>query len=156
MAEAFNPKKSGRELAFQFLFQWITTGQPALPESDLEMALEFFSEMYVDEQERRRHLDQKAKKFALELIAGSLKNYQELSEKIKSFVKLKNLAHSNNVDQAILLLGSFEIIKTPSTPFKVVINEAVNLAKIYGGPESQSFINAVLDNMAKNRENKTE
>ncbi len=49
---------------------------------------------------------------------------------------------------AVLLLGSYELSQHPEVPYKVVINEAVELAKTFGGTDGHKFVNGVLDKLA--------
>ncbi len=52
------------------------------------------------------------------------------------------------IERAILLLGAHELINTPQTPYRVIINEAVELAKSYGGTDGHKYVNGVLDKLA--------
>ena len=53
------------------------------------------------------------------------------------------------VDRTILRLGAYEMLKDDDVPVKVAINEAVELAKIYGNPKSPSFVNGILAKLVK-------
>jgi N utilization substance protein B len=53
------------------------------------------------------------------------------------------------IELAILLLGAFELKNVPEVPYRVVINEAVELAKTYGGTDGHKYVNAVLDKLAQ-------
>ncbi len=53
------------------------------------------------------------------------------------------------IELAILLLGAFELRHSPEVPYRVVINEAVELAKAYGGTDGHKYVNAVLDKLAQ-------
>ncbi|HQT26230.1 MAG TPA: transcription antitermination factor NusB, partial [Burkholderiales bacterium] len=52
------------------------------------------------------------------------------------------------VEASILLLASFELMHQPEIPYRVVINEAVELAKRYGGTDGHKYVNGVLDKLA--------
>ena len=52
------------------------------------------------------------------------------------------------VEFSILLLGAYEMMLQPATPYRVIINEAVELAKTYGGTDGHKFVNGVLDKLA--------
>ena len=52
------------------------------------------------------------------------------------------------VEFSILLMGAYELLMQPETPYRVIINEAVELAKTYGGAEGHRFVNGVLDKLA--------
>ncbi len=52
------------------------------------------------------------------------------------------------VEFSVLLLGAYELIHHPEVPYRVVINEAVELAKTFGGSDGHKFVNGVLDKLA--------
>jgi N utilization substance protein B len=52
------------------------------------------------------------------------------------------------VEACILMLGSFEMINHPETPYRVIINEAIELTKAFGGTDGHKYINGVLDKVA--------
>ncbi|MDR1530401.1 MAG: transcription antitermination factor NusB [Burkholderiales bacterium] len=52
------------------------------------------------------------------------------------------------VEQGVLLLGAWEMINRLEIPYKIIINEAIDLAKIYGGTDGHKFVNGVLDKLA--------
>jgi N utilization substance protein B len=52
------------------------------------------------------------------------------------------------VEHALLLIGAFELSVSPDVPYRVVINEAVELAKAYGGTDGHKYVNGVLDKLA--------
>ena len=61
------------------------------------------------------------------------------------------------IEKSILLIGTYELLKLPDVPWRVVINEAVELAKLFGGTDSHRFINSILDKIAhQHRETETE
>jgi N utilization substance protein B len=55
------------------------------------------------------------------------------------------------VEFSVLLLGAYELPQHPETPYRVVINEAVDLAKDYGGTDGHKFVNGVLDKLVASR-----
>lgn len=80
---------------------------------------------------------------------GIIENNKEIEEKISSNLKKDwNLSRVSKVEIAILKVAIYEILYT-ETPFKVAINEAVELAKKYGEDKSSSFVNGVLANIVK-------
>ncbi|MEE2670898.1 MAG: transcription antitermination factor NusB [Bdellovibrionota bacterium] len=86
---------------------------------------------------------------AVTQIHTAASNADELEEKITPFLKNWTLNRISKVDRTVLLLAvnEFQYLNTPE---KVVINEAVELAKKYGTEDSPKFVNAVLDNIIKN------
>ena len=89
-------------------------------------------------------LPQEALSFVEKLVGGVLKNKPELDALIKKFAPAFPPEHMSNVDRNILRLAIFEILFNERTPFKVAINEAVELAKGFGSDSSPRLINGVL------------
>lgn len=58
------------------------------------------------------------------------------------------LAQIDPVEHAVLLLGTYELRYAPSVPWKVIVNEAVNLTKLFGAEDGYKFVNGVLDKLA--------
>jgi N utilization substance protein B len=52
------------------------------------------------------------------------------------------------VERGVLLIGAYELTHVPDVPYKVVINEAIELAKSYGGTDGHKYVNGVLDRLA--------
>ena len=52
------------------------------------------------------------------------------------------------IEHAILLIGAYELLSTPETPYRVIINEGVELAKSFGGTDGHKYVNGVLDKLA--------
>jgi N utilization substance protein B len=88
-----------------------------------------------------------SKKFFSYLFINILENIQLLDDLIKPTINLKSKT-LGPVEQAILYLGSFELKFTPEVPCKVIINEAIELAKIYGAENSYKIINKSLDQLS--------
>ena len=89
-------------------------------------------------------LTQEALGFTVELVKGVLQNKSELDALIKIFAPAFPSEQMSIVDRNILRLAIFEILFNDKTPFKVAINEAVELAKAFGSDSSPRFINGVL------------
>ena len=83
-----------------------------------------------------------------EYVKGILKNRKSIDEKIEVAAPQWPLDKLNKVDLAILRLAVYELTKT-ETPPKVVIDEAVEIAKRYGSESSSSFVNGVLGTIYK-------
>ena len=60
----------------------------------------------------------------------------------------RDLVRLSPVERSILYIGAFELVAHPQTPFKVVLNEAVELGKSFGGTEGHRFVNGVLEKVA--------
>jgi len=89
-------------------------------------------------------LRQEALDFTEELVKGVLRNKSELDALIKKFAPAFPAEQMSIVDRNILRLAIFEILFNNKTPFKVAINEAVELAKSFGSDSSPRLINGVL------------
>jgi len=89
-------------------------------------------------------LTQEALSFGEELVKGVLQHKSELDALIKRFAPAFPLEQMSIVDRNILRLAIFEISFSDKTPIKVAINEAVELAKDFGGDSSPRLVNGVL------------
>lgn len=98
----------------------------------------------VDRLARELQAEERASTFAHELVAGVLQEHQELDTLLQGSAPLYPVARIAPVDRAVLRLALYELFHVPATPPKVAINEAVELAKEYGGDTSSSFVNGVL------------
>lgn len=114
----------------QSLYQWQITGTA---ESDLLT-------QFRDRPEYT-HVDQA---YFDDVLSGICKQASELEKSIDRFAD-RPLAQLDPVERGILLLGIYELREKPDVPFKVVINEAVNLARRFGASDGHKYINAVLD-----------
>ena len=89
-----------------------------------------------------------AQAFARDLVAAAADRATELDELIAASSKNWRLDRMSRVDRNILRLGATELLAFRDVPVKVVINEAVELAKRFGTAESSAFVNGVLDRIA--------
>lgn len=94
-------------------------------------------------------LDDDLNKIVSLRIRGILDNYQDLEDLIEKNLKNWKLSRISKTDHTTLLLATYELIHETKTPKKVIINEAVEIAKKFGAENSAKFINGVLDNIAK-------
>jgi N utilization substance protein B len=93
-------------------------------------------------------LDTAAQDFARELVAAATERAAELDQLITTSSRNWRLERMSRVDRNILRLGACELVAFRDVPVKVVINEAVELAKRFGTAESSAFVNGVLDRIA--------
>jgi N utilization substance protein B len=96
-------------------------------------------------------LAQEALSFSEELVKGVLQNKSELDALIKKFAPAFPPEQMSIIDRNILRLAIFEILFNDKTPFKVAINEAIELAKEFGGASSPRLINGVLGSITTER-----
>ncbi len=122
-----------RELVLQGVYQWRVAGG----------TIEF-----IETQLRDTEVFQKADgKYFLNLLHCVLKNIETLEEKIQPCLD-RPLKELSPVEYAILLISTYELANFPDIPYRAVINEAVELAKRYGGTEGYKYVNGVLDKLA--------
>ncbi len=83
--------------------------------------------------------------FAQPLIDGMLAHLPEIDERISRYVENYEIRRIAPVDRNVLRLAIFEMLYRDDIPPVVSINEAIELAKMFGGPESGRFVNGILD-----------
>jgi transcription antitermination protein NusB len=93
-------------------------------------------------------LEPAAQDFARDLVAKAATHAAQIDELITTSSKNWRLERMSRVDRNILRLGACELVASSDVPVKVVINEAVELAKRFGTAESSAFVNGVLDRIA--------
>jgi len=124
-------KRQAREIALQALYAWQLSGGDPLDEA---RSLEGF--------------DKTDARFVEALLRGVLDGSGMLQELIVPHLDRK-FEKLSPVERAILYIGTYELSAHPKTPFKVVLNEAVELGKSFGGSEGHRFINGVLEKIAE-------
>lgn len=82
------------------------------------------------------------------LLRGVVDNAQPLTLAVVPHLD-RPITQLDPVEHAILLLGAYELSHEPSVPWRVIVNEAVNLAKLFGSEEGYKFVNGVLDKLAR-------
>ncbi len=126
-------RRLARELALQGLYQWcVAGGTVGAIEAQLHETREFPK---TDE------------KYFSGLLRGVLANVPALEEQIQPYLD-RPLKELSPVEISILLLGTHELESHPEIPYRAVINEAVELAKSYGGTHGHRYVNGVLDKLA--------
>ncbi|PIP94673.1 MAG: transcription antitermination factor NusB [Bdellovibrio sp. CG12_big_fil_rev_8_21_14_0_65_39_13] len=152
-----NKRSVARTFAFQFLyhlqlpeFERLMSNQE-IDAAEMSEQIEEFYLSYVEKDNDHfgAPLDSEQRMFAESLIQASFAHSDELKKKVISCLKNWKWESLDKVDRAILLLGAAEIKILQNTPNQVVINECIEMAKKFGSTESFSFINGVLDALAK-------
>ena len=90
--------------------------------------------------------------FAESIVKGVVEFRSVIDKNISEIAKNWSLQRMTAVDLSILRIGTYELLYRPEIPNPVVIDEAIEIAKRYGTKESPSFINGLLDKIAKNSE----
>ena len=126
-------RRRSREFALQALYQWQLAGQ-SLADIELQYAAaEGFAKA-------------DANLFSL-IVSGVLKHADSLKEQLGPHLD-RQWKEVSPVEGAILLIGAFELVNLPETPYRVIINEAIELAKSFGGTDGHKYVNGILDKMA--------
>ncbi len=99
--------------------------------------------------------DQIDKGYFLEVVKYILENFDALDSEYKPFLD-RGIDKLDPIIESILRLGAYELNMQKELPYKVVLNEALNLSKEFGSEDSHKFVNGVLDKLAKKvRNNET-
>ncbi|MGN7468817.1 transcription antitermination factor NusB [Brevibacillus sp. SAFN-007a] len=128
-------RRTAREKAVQCLFQIDMAEVPVKEAIDLVME---------DSKENAQYLRY--------LVDGVLANLTEIDAEIKKYLRGWQLERIANVDRAILRLAFYEIMFEADTPDKVVMNEAIEIAKLFSDEASHRYINGVLASFLQARE----
>ena len=127
-------RRRSRELALQGLYQWFVAGG----------AIQAITEQL---HETREFLKTDQEYFS-DLLRGALTNLTELEKHIQICLD-RPFKELSPIEASILLLSAHEFTSYPGIPYRAIINEAVELAKTYGGTDGHKYVNGVLDKLAK-------
>jgi N utilization substance protein B len=126
-------RRRSREFALQGLYQWQLSGSdPATITRQLSEAKGF---------------DKIDGDYFKVLLEGAVKAAPELEKAIVPHLD-REYSRLSPVERGILLLAGYELAHRPEVPYRAVINEAIELAKSYGGTDGHKFVNGVLDKLA--------
>jgi transcription antitermination protein NusB len=132
-------RRKSREFALQMLFQWDMS-----PQEPAKLEAKFW---------RAAKAADSTRAFANQLFEGAAREVAALDELIVKHAENWRFERLAAIDRAVLRLAIHEL-RVADTPYKVVLNEAVDLAKRYSSEESGAFVNGVLDAVYKSMENK--
>ena len=124
-----------RRSAVQALYQWFLTGEPMTG---------IISEFERD----RKELKKADREYFQEILSGISTNSGALQEALVPFLD-RPLKELDPVTRAVLHLGMYELMHQPALPLRVVLNEAIELARMFGAEDSYKYINGVLDRAAQ-------
>jgi N utilization substance protein B len=123
-------RRQAREIALQALYAWQLSGQDPLAQA---RSLEGY--------------DKTDARFVETLLRGVIARVEELRALIAPHLS-REFGRLSPVERAILYIGAYELREHRETPFKVVINEAVELGKSFGATDGYRFVNGVLERIA--------
>jgi N utilization substance protein B len=130
---AKSPRRRAREFALQGLYQWQIGGtDEAAIEAHLADAEGF---------------DKADRQFFVGLLRGVMAQHTSLQEQLQQHLD-RPFTELSPVEASVLLAGAFELANYPQTPYRVIINECIELAKGFGGTDGHKYVNGVLDKLA--------
>lgn len=125
-------RKKTRVYVLEVIYQWLHT------QADVGEVLKRYDEKYgVD------------KEYLESMVQGALSKRSDIDQQITPNLEDRSLEEVSQIEYAILLLGGYELMYQYDVPYRVVINEAINLAKDFGAQDAHKFVNSVLDRIAK-------
>ncbi|MEK7322734.1 MAG: transcription antitermination factor NusB [Pseudomonadota bacterium] len=127
-------RSKARRCALQALYSWQLAGQDL---ADIEK--QFFAEQDVAGADRA---------YFSELLRNVPQQTTELDAHYRGYLD-RSVEDLDPIELAILRIGVYELTQHPEIPFRVIINEAVELAKVFGADQSHRYINGVLDKVAR-------
>jgi N utilization substance protein B len=126
-------RRRSREFALQGLYQWQLSGASA---TAIEKQLAETS-----------GFDKADEDYFRELLHGAIEDVAGLDTLLLPHLDRK-IEELSPIERGILLLGAYELKHRPEVPYRVVINEAIELAKTFGGTDGHKYVNGVLDKVA--------
>lgn len=129
-------RTNARKAAVQALYQWQMTGQ-----SLIEIERQFLEE---------ERLNDSQKTYFYELFHGIPQYLDDIDLALSEFVD-RPVDKIDPVERAILRIGVYELLHRLDMPFRVVLNEGINLAKCFGADGSHKYVNGILDKVAQKK-----
>ena len=131
---AFEPRSRARRRALQALYQWQITGQEAaeiLRQFRAVQDMKGVDEAYFEA-----------------LLRGIVAGQEGLDDELQPFLD-RPIGQVDLMERVVLRIGAFELLNCPELPFRVVLDECVDLAHRFGSEQGHSYVNAVLDRAAR-------
>ena len=126
-------RRRSREIALQGLYEWLISGsEPALIEAHMREQEGF-------DKCDKAHFDM--------LLHGCIGEAADLDAVLLRHIDRK-VSHLSPIEHGVLLIGTYELKHCVDIPYRVAINEAVELAKSFGGTDGHKFVNGVLEKLA--------
>ncbi|MFQ3231013.1 transcription antitermination factor NusB [Reinekea sp.] len=134
--QKLNPaqRRKARKLALQALYQWHVAETPVH-----QIEAEFLTD---------NDMTKVDKEYFCDVLRGVPSRKTELDEHIEKYID-RGLKDLTPVELAILRMGTFELVSRIDVPYKVIINEGVELSKAFGANEAHRFVNGILDKLAQ-------
>lgn len=137
MQQHIAKRRVARRLAMIGTYQWLITANS-------------FSDIYVNFQQDKELSEDFRKSdtaFFHQLLRCAIENDDQLKSTIEPHLS-RSLAQLDMIEHAVLRMATCELLNNPETPYRVIVNEAVNLTKKFGADQAYKFVNGVLDKVA--------
>jgi len=132
--KAPSARRVSREFALQGLYQWLYTGATAT------VVLRNLGEL--------EGFDKADAEFLSSELKGTIGEAEDLRARLEPLADRK-WEEVSPIEKAILLMGAWELVHNPAIPYRVTINEAIELGKRFGGTDGHKYVNGVLDKLAQ-------
>jgi N utilization substance protein B len=132
--DRFGPRKRARRRALQAIYQWQITHQ------DADEILRQFREI--------QDLSQVDVVYFEQILRCVIKERERLDEALEPFLD-RPMDQVDVMERVVLLIGAWELLDCPEMPYRVVLDESVDLARRFGSEQGHSYVNAVLDKAAR-------
>ncbi|EGL16715.1 MULTISPECIES: transcription antitermination factor NusB [unclassified Paenibacillus] len=137
-------RRVAREIALQSLYQIDMNGVSAAEAVNVAV-----HEAENDNEAQVDHKEKIMPEYIRELVDGTLSNRERIDQLLAGYLKGWKMDRLSRVDREVLRLAAFEMLFQEDVPPKVVVNEAIDLAKHFGTDDSGKFVNGVLGKMIK-------
>jgi len=127
-------RRNARNFALQALYQWSLAGQKP---NEIEAQFRVDNDMSSTDTQ-----------LFSELLRGVTGASRDLDEAFRPFLD-RPLDDLDPVERSVLRIGAYELLHRPQVPYRVAINESVELAKTFGATESHKYVNGILDKLAQ-------
>ncbi|MEE8495943.1 MAG: transcription antitermination factor NusB [Xanthomonadales bacterium] len=132
--DRFGPQKRARRRALQAIYQWQITHQ------DADEILRQFREI--------QDLSQVDEAYFEQLLRSVIKRQEQLYEALEPFLD-RPMDQVDVMERVVLMIGAWELLNCPEIPYRVVLDESVDLARRFGSEQGYAYVNAVLDKAAR-------
>jgi len=132
--DRFGPRKRARRRALQAIYQWQITHQ------DADEILRQFREI--------QDLSQVDEAYFEQLLRCVIKGKDRLFDALDPFLD-RPMDQVDVMERVVLMIGAWELLDCPAMPYRVVLDESVDLARRFGSEQGHSYVNAVLDKAAR-------
>lgn len=127
-------RSKAREFAIQAIYQWQVSGNEVH---------DIISQFLQEKNRKSFEID-----YFQDLLRGVVTNLTDLDELLAPLID-RDIEQVDLVERAILRMAAYELVRHQEVPYRVVINEAVELAKIFGADQGHKYVNGVIDKLAQ-------